>query len=74
MLTWLPYYLQTARGVDLADTGFIASLVPWASIPGAILFGFLSDKIKSKKPLIIFWRWLERFVSLSFHTRTTALY
>ncbi|MCY8374144.1 MFS transporter [Bacillus inaquosorum] len=54
MLTWLPYYLQTARGVDAADTGFIASLVPWASIPGAILFGFLSDKIKSKKPLIIF--------------------
>ncbi len=53
MLTWLPYYLQTARGVDASQTGIIASLVPWASIPGAILFGFLSDKIKSKKPLII---------------------
>ncbi|MBO1512925.1 MFS transporter [Metabacillus bambusae] len=53
MLTWLPYYLQTARGVEASQTGVIASLVPWASIPGAIIFGFLSDKIKSKKPLII---------------------
>ncbi|WP_299091373.1 MFS transporter [uncultured Metabacillus sp.] len=53
MLTWLPYYLQTARGVDASQTGIIASLVPWASIPGAIIFGILSDKIKSKKPLII---------------------
>jgi predicted MFS family arabinose efflux permease len=44
MLTWLPYYLQTARGVEASQTGVIASLVPWASIPGAIIFGFLSDK------------------------------
>ncbi|MGE7763279.1 MFS transporter [Peribacillus sp. NPDC097895] len=53
MLTWLPYYLQTTRGVEASQTGIIASLVPWASIPGAIIFGHLSDKIKSKKPLII---------------------
>jgi MFS family permease len=53
MLTWLPYYLQTSRGVDASQTGIIASLVPWASIPGAIIFGILSDKIKSKKPLIM---------------------
>lgn len=53
MLTWLPYYLHTTRGVEASQTGIIASLVPWASIPGAIIFGYLSDKIKSKKPLII---------------------
>lgn len=53
MLTWLPYYLQTVRDVEASQTGIIASLVPWASIPGAILFGFLSDKIKNRKPLII---------------------
>lgn len=53
MLTWLPYYLQTVRGVEASQTGIIASLVPWASIPGAILFGFLSDRIKNRKPLII---------------------
>ncbi len=54
MLTWLPYYLQTARGVSGTQTGIIASLVPWASIPGAIIFGYISDRIKNKKPLIFF--------------------
>lgn len=54
MLTWLPYYLQTVRGVSGSQTGIIASLVPWASIPGAIFFGYVSDRIKNKKPLILF--------------------
>lgn len=54
MLTWLPYYLQTVRGVSGAQTGIISSLVPWASIPGAIFFGYLSDRIKNKKPLVLF--------------------
>ncbi|MFD1775071.1 MFS transporter [Paenibacillus rhizophilus] len=53
MLTWLPYYLQTARGVAGSQTGIISSLVPWASIPGAILFGYWSDRVKNKKPLIL---------------------
>ncbi|WP_379969781.1 MFS transporter [Ectobacillus sp. sgz5001026] len=53
MLTWLPYYLQTARGLKGSSTGIIASLVPWASIPGAIFFGYISDRIKHKKPLIL---------------------
>jgi MFS family permease len=54
MLTWLPYYLQTIRGLQGTQTGIIASLVPWASIPGALLFGFISDRLKNKKPLILF--------------------
>ncbi|TVZ76849.1 sugar phosphate permease [Aeribacillus composti] len=54
MLTWLPYYLQTVKGVEGSQTGIISSLVPWASIPGAIFFGYVSDKVKNKKPLIIF--------------------
>lgn len=53
MLTWLPYYLQTARGLDGSETGIIASLVPWASIPGALLFAYISDRSKNKKPLIM---------------------
>ncbi|MGW3622994.1 MFS transporter [Streptomyces sp. NPDC000880] len=53
MLTWLPLYLQQVREVPAAQTGIIASLVPWASVPGAILFGLLSDRMKSKKPLIL---------------------
>lgn len=53
MLTWLPLYLQEERGVAASQTGIIASLVPWASIPGAVLFGLWSDRLKSKKALII---------------------
>lgn len=53
MITWLPYYLQTERGIPGSKTGIISSLVPWASIPGAILFGYLSDKIQNKKLIVI---------------------
>ncbi|WP_146548954.1 MFS transporter [Rummeliibacillus suwonensis] len=53
MITWLPYYLQTERGIEGSKTGIISSLVPWAAIPGAILFGYLSDRIKNKKGIVI---------------------
>jgi len=52
MMTWLPYYLQTERGGPGSRTGVIASLVPWSSIPGALFFGYLSDKIKNKKIMV----------------------
>ncbi|MFC5648547.1 MFS transporter [Paenibacillus solisilvae] len=54
MLTWLPYYLQTARDIQGSQTGIISSLVPWSSIPGALLFAYISDKVKNKKPLVLF--------------------
>lgn len=53
MLTWLPLYLQQVRGLAASQTGFIASLVPLCSIPGAIFFGYISDKMKDKKKLVI---------------------
>lgn len=52
MMTWLPYYLQTVRNVPGSETGIISSLVPWAAIPGAIFFGYLSDRIQNKKALV----------------------
>ncbi|GAA4771037.1 MFS transporter [Microbacterium gilvum] len=53
MLTWLPTYLQQARGVDPSQTGIIASLVPWASIPGAILLSMLARRLSNTRPLIV---------------------
>ncbi len=53
MLTWLPTYLQQARGVAPAQTGLIASLVPWASIPGAILLSMWARRLKNTRPLIV---------------------
>ena len=52
ILTWLPQYLQVERGFQGSDVGFISSLIPWASIPGALLFGYLNDKMGRSKPLI----------------------
>ncbi|WOF23700.1 MFS transporter [Microbacterium betulae] len=53
MLTWLPSYLQQARDVAASDTGVISSLVPWASIPGAILFSMLARRLKDTRALIV---------------------
>lgn len=53
ILTWLPYYLQNERGIPGSETGFISSLVAWISIPGALLFSSLSDRLGRRKPLIL---------------------
>jgi MFS family permease len=53
MLTWLPTYLQQVRDVAPSQTGIIASLVPWASIPGAILLSMLARRLPNTRPLIV---------------------
>ncbi|WP_409975321.1 MFS transporter [Bacillus sp. Bva_UNVM-123] len=53
IITWLPQYLQVERGFLGSEVGYISSLVPWASIPAAILFGIFSDRLGRRKPLII---------------------
>ena len=52
IITWLPQFLQAERGFEGASVGFISSLVPWASIPGALLFARLSDKFKKTKMFV----------------------
>lgn len=49
IITWLPQFLQVERGFAGSSVGFISSLVPWASIPGALLFARFSDKFKKTK-------------------------
>lgn len=50
--TWLPYYLQNERGVAAGQVGFVSSLVAWASIPGALIFSRMSDKLRRRKLFI----------------------
>lgn len=52
IITWLPQFLQTDRGFQGSEVGFISSLVPWASIPGALLIGYFSDKFRKRKLLV----------------------
>lgn len=54
IITWLPNFLQVERGFEGTSVGFIASLVPWASIPGALLFANLSDRFKVTKKFVLF--------------------
>jgi len=54
VLTWLPYYLQTERAIPAEQTGFFAALVAIAGIPGAIIISRFSDKLKMRKPFILF--------------------
>lgn len=54
ILTWLPRFLEAERGFTGTSVGFISSLVPWASIPGALLFARLSDRFKKTKAFVYF--------------------
>lgn len=52
VLTWLPQFLQVERGFKGTSVGFISSLVPWASIPGALVFAKIYDKFNHAKALV----------------------
>lgn len=54
IITWLPQFLIVERGFTGASVGFISSLVPWASIPGALLFARINDKTGATKRLVFF--------------------
>lgn len=54
IITWLPQFLIGERGFEGASVGFVASIVPWASIPGAIFFASVKDKLGSTKKLVYF--------------------
>lgn len=59
IITWLPSFLIAERGFAGTSVGFISSLVPWASIPGALIFARLADKSGSTK------KWIYLLVPLS---------
>lgn len=59
IITWLPSFLIQERGFVGTSVGFISSLVPWASIPGALIFARLADKSGSTK------KWIYILVPLS---------
>ncbi|MFS8525047.1 MAG: MFS transporter [Limnochordales bacterium] len=52
ILTWLPYYLEGVGDSDVETTGFTSSLVPWASIPGALLVSAISDRTGRRLHLV----------------------
>ncbi|MBY4868844.1 MFS transporter [Burkholderia sp. Bp9017] len=47
-LTWLPGYLRTARHMSLAQTGFAAAVPFFCGFLGALVAGWVSDRIASR--------------------------
>lgn len=53
IVTWLPYYLQTARGVEGSLAGAISTIMPLATIPSAILVGVLADRSGQRRKIML---------------------
>ncbi|MTD27036.1 MFS transporter [Erwinia sorbitola] len=53
IITWLPYYLQKERGMDIVHAAGIASIVPWISVLGTLICSYISDKIGRRKPVVL---------------------
>ncbi len=54
VLTWLPFFLQTERNLMGSQSGYISSLIALASIPGALFFSRVSDRLGKRKLLALF--------------------
>ncbi|RDU35435.1 MFS transporter [Neobacillus piezotolerans] len=53
VVTWIPYYLQHARGIEGTEVAVVSSLVPWAAIPGSILFSWIADRMGKRRPVLL---------------------
>lgn len=53
IITWLPYYLQKERGMDIVHAASIASIVPWISVLGTLICSYVSDKLGRRKPVVL---------------------
>lgn len=53
LVTWLPAYLEEARGIKGNNIATIASLVPWFAIPGSLFFSWVCDRLGSQKPVLL---------------------
>lgn len=54
MLTWMPYYLETARGFEGKLAAVIPIVMPLIMAPATILGGVVADK-KRSKTLVLKW-------------------
>lgn len=53
IVTWLPYYLLTARGVEGGIAGAVSTIMPLATIPSAILIGMIADRTGQRRGLMV---------------------
>ncbi len=52
IVTWLPYYLQVAREIEGGIAGAVSTIMPLATIPSAIGFGYLADRSGQRRRIM----------------------
>lgn len=65
IVTWLPQFLETERGITGSLIGIIVSMISVTAVPGALYFARLSDKKSKKKPIIIIGLEIAAFVLIA---------
>jgi ACS family glucarate transporter-like MFS transporter len=48
-LTWLPTYLQSARGISMANSGVLMAMPYFGAVLLTVLFGWFSDKVLTRE-------------------------
>lgn len=55
-MTWLPQWLTDTRGISYIEVGLVSSAGTITGIPGCILIGVISDRLRKRKlPLVAFY-------------------
>ena len=62
IVTWLPSFLETERGIAGGLVGTVVSMISVTAIPGALFFSAMSDKKRDKKNGIILFLEISAFV------------
>lgn len=65
IVTWLPKFLESERGIQGSMIGLITSMIAVAAVPGALFFANLSDKMKHNKPKIIIGLEIASFILIA---------
>ena len=76
IVTWLPQFLATERGIKGGMIGLIVSMIAVTAVPGALFFAGLSDKKRENKAQIILFLEIAAFILIAvsmFAPDTTSL-
>lgn len=65
IVTWLPKFLETERGIEGAMIGIITSMIAVTAVPGALYFAHMSDKRRDKKETIIIGLEIAAFILIA---------
>ncbi len=74
IVTWLPKFLESERGITGGMIGLIVSMIAVTAVPGALFFARMSDKKRDQKAKIILFLEISAFalIAVSMFAPNTA--